>query len=73
MPPGPFFISKELSSVTQACNIIKAPETDHSAITDVLQPKGPGFWKFNNSLMDDDDCTSKTRVYLPLFKEKNAA
>ncbi|CAH3134215.1 unnamed protein product, partial [Porites lobata] len=47
-----FLISKELSSDTHACNIINAPETDHSAVTlhlkteDLLQPKAPGFWKF---------------------------
>ena len=44
-----FLILKELSSGTHACNIINAPETDHSAITlhlkteDLLQPKAPGF------------------------------
>ena len=51
-----FLISKELSSDTHACNLINAPETDHSAFTlhlkaeDLLQPKAPGFWKFNISL-----------------------
>ena len=62
-----FLISKELSSDTPACNIINAPETDHSVITlhlkteDLLQPKAPGFWKFNNSLLDDEDFTSAIR------------
>ena len=70
------FISKELSSDTHACNIINAPETDHSAITlhlkteDLLQPRAPGFWKFNNSLLDDEDFTSAIRESLPDFKDK---
>ena len=71
-----FLISKELSSDTHACNIINAPETDHSAITlhlkteDLLQPRAPGFWKFNNSLLDDEDFTSAIRESLPDFKDK---
>ena len=73
-----FLISKELSNDTHGCNIINAPETDHSAITlhlkteDLLQPKGPGFWKFNNSLLDDENYTSKIRESLPVFKDKYA-
>ena len=44
-----FLISKELSNVAQSCNIINAPETDHSAITlhlkteDLMQLRGAGF------------------------------
>ena len=73
-----FLISKELSTDTHACNIINAPETDHSAVTlhleteDLLQPKAPGFWKFNNSLLDDEDFTSAIRESLPDFKDKYA-
>ena len=58
--------------------IINAPETDHSAITlylkteDLLQPKAPGFWKFNNSLLDDENFTSAIRESLPVFKDKYA-
>ena len=26
-----------------------------------MQPKAPGFWKFNNSLLDDEDFTSAIR------------
>ena len=58
--------------------IINAPETDHSAITlylkteDLLQPKAPGFWKFNNPLLDDENFTSAIRESLPVFKDKYA-
>ena len=57
---------------------INTPETDHSAVTlhlkteELLQPKAPGFWKFNNSLLDDEDFTSAIRESLPDFKDKYA-
>ena len=37
---------------------------------DLLQPKAPGFWKFNNSLLDDEDFTSAIRESLTDFKDK---
>ena len=37
-----------------------------------MQPKAPGFLKFNNSLLDDEDFTSAIREGLPLFKDKYA-
>ena len=37
-----------------------------------MQPKAPGFWKFNNSLLDDEDFTSAIRESLPDFKDKYA-
>ena len=52
-------------------------DTDHPAITlhlkteDLLQTKAPGFWKFNNSLLDDEDFTSAIRESLPVFKDKH--
>ena len=51
-----FLISKDLSSDLQSCSIINLPESDHSAITlhlkaeNLMQPKGPGFWKFSMSI-----------------------
>ena len=60
----------------QSSTIINAPESDHSAITlhlksEILsQPKGPGFWKFNNSLLKDCDYVDKLREEIPLFKNK---
>ena len=37
-----------------------------------MQPKTPGFWKFNNSLLDDEDLTSAIRESVSVFKDKNA-
>ena len=30
-------------------------------------PQGPGFWKFNNSLLEDNEYTTKTLEYFPSF------
>ena len=46
--------------------------TLHLKTEDLLQPKAPGFWKFNNSLLDDEDFTSAIRESLPDFKDKYA-
>ena len=53
--------------------ILYAPETDHSAIllhiksAELKQEKGPGFWKFNQSLLKDE---SKLRAELESYKQK---
>ena len=71
-----FLISKDLSSDVQSCSIVNSPESDHSAITlhlkseNLMQPKGPGFWKFNNSLLEDCEYVEKLREEIPLFKNK---
>ena len=58
------------------CEILNAPETDHSIIKLHLksessrQPKGPGFWKFNNSLLEDEKYTNKLCESITLFKNK---
>ena len=49
---------------------------DHSTITlqlksEILsQPKGHGFWKLNNSLLEDCDYVDKLREEIPLFENK---
>ena len=71
-----FLISNDLSSDVQSCSIVNAPESDHSTITlhlkseSLLQPKGPSFWKFNNSLLEDCEYVDKLREEVPLFKNK---
>ena len=59
-----------------SCSILNAPESDHSAITlhlkseSLLQPKGPSFWKFNNTLLEDCEYVDKLREEIPLFRKK---
>ena len=58
------------------CDIVNAPESDHSAITlhlkseELKQHRGPGFWKFNCSLLEDDVYINKLRENIVLFKNK---
>ena len=71
-----FLISKKLNDLTDKCKILYAPETDHSAIllhiksVELKQEKGPGFWKFNQSLLQDEAYVSKLRTELEWFKQK---
>ena len=71
-----FLVSDDLCSQTKKCEILLAPESDHSAVSihiqsDVLaQKKGPGFWKFNTTLLEDEVYISSLQENLPKFKEK---
>ena len=71
-----FLISEELTNVDGTCKIFHAPETDHSAISLHLQARfnkqrrGPGFWKFNSSLLEDDNYVNALRKNIDLFKAK---
>ena len=71
-----FLISKELRDLVTSCKIIHAPQTDHSAVSIAFksetmdQKKGPGFWKFNNSLLKDEKYTNKLRENIVQYKDK---
>ena len=71
-----FLISTKLNVLTDKCKILYTPETDHSAImlhikSDELKHKrGPGFWKFNQSLLQDEIYVSNLRAEIPNFKQK---
>ena len=63
-----WLISDSLQDDTNKADIITAIKTDHSAITlDIDRisdtSHGPSFWKFNNSLLDDE-------VYLRLITDR---
>ena len=55
-----FLVSQDLCRLATSCKIVHAAETDHSEILihfkneTANQRKGPGFWKFNNSLLKDE-------------------
>ena len=69
-------ISQKLANLVTSCKIFHAPETDHSAISLHLQTKikqqnrGPGFWKFNNSLLRDEAYVNELRKNVNLYKAK---
>ena len=71
-----FLISKTLNDLTDKCTIFYAPETDHSAIlihiksNELKHKRGPGFWKFNLSLLKDEAYVTKLRAEIPNFQLK---
>ena len=75
-----FFVSKHLSSRCTELHIKPGYRTDHSIITMMLRngesQRGPGLWKFNESLLKDDnyikvvnDCVNRTiqEYALPIY------
>ena len=74
-----FLISNDLNSLVTSCTILNSPETDHSAITlhlkseDLKQDRGPGFWKFNNSLLQDSEYVTILQENIEDYKEKYSA
>ena len=62
-------------SIVQSCEIKYAPHCNHSFVTIDIQtriqhPRGPGFWKFNNSLLEDNEYTEKLSENIAVFIEK---
>ena len=52
-----------------------APDCDPSLVCmeiekKVRQPRGPGFWKFNSSLLEDSDYTATMAETIPQFIDK---
>ena len=62
------------------CDFINATEiqltirTDHAAITlvlgDIGEIKGPGIWKMNVSLLEDENYLEQTRINIPKWKQE---
>jgi len=66
-------ISKKINDLTDKCKILNTPETDHLAILihktseELKHKRGPGFWKFIQSLLKD---VTKLRAKIPNFQQK---
>ena len=70
-----FLISDELQSYAEQVDIIPAPSTDHSAVTLRIKSlpgvkNGPSFWKFNNSLINDNNYIRETKNVINNCKVK---
>ena len=71
-----WLISKELGQIALNTEIKTSTLSDHSAITLTLQSegyskRGPGFWKFNKSLLDDNTFIEQLQSTIPGFKKKH--
>ena len=57
-----FLVSNSLTSFTQNINVLPSIRSDHRVVKLVLRffqlNIGPGYWKFNNNLLDDDNYIS---------------
>ena len=71
-----FLVSQDLCRPATSCKIVHPAETDHSEILihfkneNANHTKGPGFWKFNNSLLKHEKYINKLRNNLERYKNK---
>ena len=71
-----FLISKDIRSSQKYVKIIPNIFSDHSALSlsiiseEKEVKRGPGFWKFNNSLLTDKDYTELISQKIPEFASK---
>ena len=71
-----FLITADLVFLTKKSNIMHIPFSDHSAIMlsiqsfDQCKKSGPGFWKFNASLLEDKEYVKQMCENIPAFIEK---
>ena len=71
-----WLISKDLSHIALNTGIKNSTLSDHSPITLTLQSegyakRGPDFWKFNKSLLDDNTFVEQLHDIIPEFKKKH--
>ena len=72
-----FFISKQQKDHVKDCKILPTIYSDHSAVALSMSfneselPRGPGFWKFNNSLLSDTNYVELLTFKIPMFAKVN--
>ena len=64
-----FLVSKDLFSTDCECEISPCPLSDHDFVSFVFDipeciKRGPGVWKFNNSLLDDKTFCDRIRILI---------
>ena len=71
------FLSEQSRSQVSKCKIIPNIYSDHSTVTlsisfsECKPPRGPGFWKFNNSLLSDTKYVESLNFLIPAFAKKH--
>ena len=70
-----FLIAKNLTKYVQKVDILPSIAPDHWTISLSLQwtkevPRGPGFWKFNNTLLNDNNYIQQIRRTYPETRAK---
>ena len=71
------FVSKHLNNLIRECKILPNIYSDHCAVTlpisvdETSPPRGPGFWKFNNSLLSDTKYVEILSSQIPNVAKKH--
>ena len=70
-----WLVSKHLLPQAKECNITPVSFSDHSAVSSNIQSddfikRSPGFFKFNNSLLNDHCFVEGLSKKIPEYKEK---
>ena len=70
-----WIVSDSLQDEVEKVEIITAIKTDHSAIVLKIntlneQPRGPSFWKFNNSLLENENYVDMITENIPVWYEE---
>ena len=70
-----WLISNNLQDFVKSTNIIPAIKADHAAIDLIISDiekgaKGPGFWKFNCSLLDDENYINEMKLNVPAWRKE---
>ena len=76
-----YLITMDLLNYVDVITIKPGYRSDHSVvymnISLDFKPRGPGLWKFNNSLLQDDEYTAEIKEYikdiLNEYKDKNSS
>ena len=71
-----FLASQNLVNLAKECSIVHVPGSDHCAVklfiqSDSLNKKaGPGFWKFNSSLLEDEEYINEFKANIKNYRNK---
>ena len=70
-----WLVSKQLLAQVKECSVIPVSFSDHSAVTFSVQSddfikRGPGFFKFNNSLLSDHSFVERLSKNIPEYKKR---
>ena len=69
-----FYISSQLTPLVTQTDILPFSFSDHDLISLTFdlntQPRGEGYWHFNNSLLDDDIFTTEINRFWTKWLEK---
>ena len=70
-----FLVAKQLSKYVHKADIESSIALDQKLVCVSLKwenelSRGPGFWKFNNSLLKDENCIQQVRILYPVYQKK---